>query len=176
MEAPLVLVLVHGLFVVAAVALAGIGRIQHFVWVGRLPRRIGALPRESVPAHRAPRGWKCAQLVLSPDRATVRLAGISLGCAYRVDDAAVCVRGRRHDPPALDCECGFYAFRDRDDAIGLLASRVGFSERVVQVVCEVELAATVVEYDRGFRGGAQRVLDVRVLPWCAPCADRKSVV
>ncbi len=159
------------LVIVAAVGLCGVRWLRAFVWGGGLPGRLGALPVEEVDADAAPRGWKCAQLLVSPDGAKVRLAGVAIGGAYAVDDVAVCVVGRRHTPPVLSCECGFYAFSDRADAVELLACRLGYDGQVVvRVLCEVDLAGTVIVCDRGYRAERQRVLQLGVLPWCADCA------
>ncbi|MDX1619801.1 MAG: hypothetical protein R3320_02340 [Nitriliruptorales bacterium] len=146
-------------------------RFRALVWRGLLPGQVGALPVEDVESHEAPRGWKCAQLLLGPDWEQVRLSGISIGGSYRADDEAVCVRKRSHRPPALDCECGFYAFSERDRAVDLLARRCGFDgDVVVRALLEVEFYGTVIEHEEGSRGELQRVLGLWLLPWCADCA------
>lgn len=165
-------------FVVVTVALVvGRRRIRALVWHGRLPGRFGSLPVDDVEAHDAPRGWKCAQLLLSPNGAEVRLAGVSIGGSYRAVDEAVCVRSRPHHAPSLACECGFYAFMERDPAVDLLARRSGYDgDIVVRALCEVELAGTVIEHEQGYRGEIQRVLGVGLLPWCADCAVTGALV
>jgi hypothetical protein len=166
----------------AGLVIAGLGlwvspQLKALAWAGRLPWRVGALPVEDVPYDRAPRGWKCAQLLLSPDGTEVRLSGIAIGGVYLAEDTAVCAYNRDHPPPALACECGFYAFRDRDEAASLLACAVGFGGSIiVRSLCEVDLVGTVVEHDHGYRAEGQQVLVVSILPWCADCAGRGMLV
>lgn len=170
------LVWVGSLFVVATL-LAGRKRVRALVWRGLLPGRLGALPIEDIPSHEAPRAWKCAQLLLSPDGAEVRLSGVSIGGSYTSDDAAVCVRRRDHTPPALDCECGFYGFSERHRAEDLLARRCGFDgDVVVRALLEVEFRGTVVEHEHGSRAELQQVLGLWLLPWCADCASEGRLV
>ncbi|MFP5252176.1 MAG: hypothetical protein ACLGH4_00075 [Actinomycetes bacterium] len=160
-----------------AVVVLGHRRVRAWVWSGRLPGRLGALPVVDVEHHEAPRGHKTAQLLLeppAPDTAggRIRLAGVSIGGVYEVEDVAVCVRGAAHEVPDLACACGFHAFTDRDEATALLARRFGFGGAVIaRALLEVDLSGTVIEHDRGFRAGGQRVLAVRLLPWCADCAE-----
>ena len=166
-----------GVLMLLALLLAARRRARALVWRGLLPGKVGALPVEDVPSHEAPRGWKCAQLLLSPDRDEVRLSGISIGGSYQAVDAAVCVRKRRHTPPALECECGFYAFDDRNRALELLARRCGFDgDVVVRALLEVEFRGTVVEHELGARAELQQVLGLWLLPWCADCAATGNLV
>ncbi|MDQ3974877.1 MAG: hypothetical protein M3276_11265, partial [Actinomycetota bacterium] len=165
------------LVVVAAFGFALVPALRAFVWAGRLPGGWGALPVEDVESEEAPRGWKCAQLLISPEGGDVRLAGVAIGGLYAAEDVAVCAFNRPHGAPCLRCECGFYAFCDRADAAALLARRVGYDGQVVvRALCEVELSGTVIVCDRGYRAERQCVLQVGVLPWCADCAARGSLV
>lgn len=176
-EAALVVSLCALAVVAAALTLGWMPWLRSLVWSGRLPRRLGALPSEEVPADEAPRGWKCAQLLVSPDQGEIRLAGVTIGGAYRVEDVAACVLGRGHLPPSLSCECGFYAFSERMDAENMLACRFGYDEQVVvRVLCEVDLSGTVIVCDRGYRAERQRVLSIGLLPWCADCAATGRLV
>lgn len=164
------------LFTVLAVALFKGPRLRAWAWAGGLPLRVGALPVEEVEADEAPRGWKCAQLVISLDGRQIRLAGLAVGGVYGAEDVAVCLRGADHVPPALDCVCGFYAFSDRRDAARLLARRLDYTGHVISVLCEVDLSGTVIVCDHGYRAERQRVLQVGMLPWCAGCAAHGRLV
>lgn len=160
-----------------ATALWASDRLRAFIWEGGLPGQFGALPTEEVAADAAPRGWKCAQLLVSPDAQGVRLAGVAIGGIYETDDTAVCAFNRDHEVPSLACECGFYAFAERDRAAELLACAVGVGGNVVvRAVLEVDLLGTVIECERGYRAEHQRVLGVGLLPWCADCAFRGELV
>jgi hypothetical protein len=166
-----------GLLVLSGLSLRWAHQIRAFVWSGRLPGRRGALPEVEVSADAAPRGWKCAQVVLDPVTGDVGLAGVAIGGLYAADDHAVCAFNRHHEVPDLACECGFYAFIDRSEAVDLLACAVGFGRSVVvRTLCEVDLLGTVIECDHGFRASRQRVLSVGLLPWCAACAARGDLV
>lgn len=168
---------IASLLLVAGLGLRWLHHLRAFVWSGGLPGGRGALPVIDVPADAAPRGWKCAQLLLHPATGEVRLAGVALGGLYEVDDAAVCAFGRGHASPDLGCDCGFYAFNRRELAVDLLARAAGpGAGTVVRALCEVDLAGTVIECDDGFRAGRQRVLGLRLLPWCASCAARGELV
>jgi hypothetical protein len=163
--------------VVAGIGLWAGPHMRALAWSGRLPSRIGALPVDDVDHDQAPTGWKCAQILHSPDGTGLRLSGIAIGGAYTTEDIAVCAYNRDHAPPALACECGFYAFRDRDEAASLLACAVGFGgATIVRAICEVDLSGMVIECDDGYRAERQSVLAISVLPWCADCAARGTLV
>lgn len=168
---------VASLLFAAGLSLRWLHQVRAFVWSGGLPGGRGALPVIDVPADEAPRGWKCAQVLLHPVTGEIHLAGVALGGLYEVDDAAVCAFGRGHESPDLGCDCGFYAFIERARAVDLVARAAGpGAGTVVRALCEVDLAGTVIECDDGYRAGRQRVLGVRLLPWCAACARRGDLV
>jgi hypothetical protein len=160
-------------------------RLRVAAWTGRLPGRFGALPDETLPSHERPRGYKAARLVADAAGGGSFL-GLTLGGLYGHDDRAVCEvlagalppprrwgRRRRptaHEAPDLTCTCGFYAFHGREGALGLLTARPPISRQLGVVLLEVDLSGTVIEFDRGFRAGQQRVLGVQVPRWCVPCA------
>jgi hypothetical protein len=161
-------------------------RVRLAAWRGRLPGGLGALPSESRPSHDRPRGYKVARLVCDPTSATGGFLGLTVGGLYGQETAASCevlsgalppprYLGRRappafHHAPDLSCTCGFYAFHDRCSAVALLSARPPVSRLFGLVLLEVDLAGTVIEFDRGYRASHQRVLGVQVPPWCVPCA------
>lgn len=174
---------------VALVALYGgsiLTHVRNAVWLGRLPGNLGALPTEQRPSHERPSGYKVARLVVDPVTGRASFLGLTLGGLYDQEGAAGCEVlsgalppprrwGRRtppsaHDAPDLACTCGFYALADRGEAAELLASRPPVSRMFGAVLLEVDLAGTVIEFDRGYRAGHQRVLGVQVPRWCLPCA------
>ena len=135
-------------------------------------RRAAPDPAASLAVHEAPRGWKCAVPVSTPDGSGVELAGISVGGAYHSEDTAVCTRGRAHAAPDWHCECGFYAFADRGEATRLLGTRAANdSATVISGLCEVDLHGTVIRHQHGYRAERQRVLSLQLLPYCADCAS-----
>jgi hypothetical protein len=174
---------------VALVALYG-GSIwthaRNAVWHGRLPGSMGALPTESRASHDRPHGYKVARLVVDPVTGRASFLGLTLGGRYEQESTAGCEVlsgalppprrwGRRtppppHEAPDLGCTCGFYALSGRAAATELLATRPPVSRMFGAVLLEVDLAGTVVEFDRGYRAGHQRVLGVQVPRWCLPCA------
>jgi hypothetical protein len=155
-------------------------------WQGRLPWRLGALPVEDRASHDPPRGYKVARLVVDPGGGAGGFLGLTVGGLYGADTSASCevlqgslppprrlgrrARPRQHDAPDLGCTCGFYAFQDRAGAEALLSTRPPVSRLFGLALLEVDLAGTVIEFDRGFRASRQRVLGVGVPPWCVPCA------
>jgi hypothetical protein len=133
-----------------------------------------------------PRGHKVGRLVADPGHDDGRFLGLTVGGLYTSDDDAVCEVlngrlppprrwGRRvppalHTAPDLGCTCGFYAFKGAGAAVDLLAERPPASRLFGAALLEVDLAGTVIEFDRGFRASHQRVLGVKVPRWCVPCA------
>lgn len=59
----------------------------------------------------------------------------------------------KHDAPHIDCECGFYATKERKDADAMHAT------------FDVELSGRVIHHEKGYRSQKQRVLRV-VIPAC----------
>jgi hypothetical protein len=142
------------------VALAGHRRVTARRWL--------ALAEESHEDAR--RGYKTAQLVLTPDGTAASMSGITLGGSYKAEDRARCaIRGCR--APGLDCECGFYAFKDRAEAVELLRATVACNGLRDKALLTVDLEGSVLEYERGYRGERQRVLGVQLERNCARCRD-----
>jgi hypothetical protein len=144
------------------------------------------LRSEQVPSADRPRGHKVGRLVVDPRDGDGSFLGLTVGGLYGSDDAATCEVlegrlppprrwGRRlvpppHGVPDLGCSCGFYAFKEAKAAVKLLAERPPVSRLFGAALLDVDLAGTVIEFDRGFRASRQRVLGVQVPRWCVPCA------
>lgn len=121
----------------------------------------------SAPSLDPKRGHKVAQLIAgSSDRAW--LAGVT-SVRYDVDAVARC-RRRGCEPPGLDCRCGFYALRDRADALDLLDRLRTQHPARSYVLATVDLDGDVLEYERGYRAQRQRVLRIDVPGGCVVCA------
>jgi hypothetical protein len=145
-----------------------------------------ALRSERLPSAERPRGSKVGRLVVDPRDGQGRFLGLTVGGLYTSDAEARCEVldgrlppprrwGRRvlpapHAAPELGCTYGFHAFNAADAAVDLLAERPPASRLFGAALLEVDLAGTVIEFDRGFRAGRQRVLGVQVPRWCVPCA------
>jgi hypothetical protein len=145
-----------------------------------------ALPTERRQSADRPTGAKVARILAAPAGPEGTLLGLTVGGRYGSDAIASCEIlegtlppprrwGRRrlppvHEVPDLDCTCGFYAFKDRSRALDLLTDRPPVSRLFGTFLLEVDLAGTIVEFDRGFRAARQRVLGVAVPPWCVACA------
>jgi hypothetical protein len=152
----------------------------------RLGRRC-PLPTEARSSYDRPSGYKVARLVADPAGDGGGFLGLTVGGLYGHDMLAGCEVlggslppprrwGRRrppspHDAPDLGCSCGFYAYKDRAPATELLATRPPISRLFGTALLEVDLAGTVIEFDRGFRASHQRVLGVQIPHWCVPCAS-----
>jgi hypothetical protein len=147
---------------------------------------VGRLPRETRASTDRPTGAKVARLLADPVGDGGVFLGLTVGGRYASEATATCEvldgtlppprrwwRRRMpapHTAPDLGCSCGFYAFRSRERALALLADRPPVSRLFGTALLEVDLAGTVVEFDRGYRASHQRVLGVAVPPWCVPCA------
>lgn len=178
-------------FSVASVSAVGLAcrlwqRLRIAAWRGQLPGRVGALPDEQRESYDRPHGYKVARLVFDPSTGGGEFLGATVGGLYSRDSTAGCEVlagrlppprrwGRRrvpaaHEVPDLGCTCGFHVFRDRRDATALLAARPPVSRLFGLVLLEVDLAGSVIEFERGFRASQQRVLGVQVPRWCLTCA------
>ena len=134
-----------------------------------------ALPRESTDT--AIVGWKVARLQLAHD-GTIRLGGVGLSHAYKIDDEAKHVArgwpdkfaGSVQDVPSpLHCgTCGFYATTKEH----LRTLYHDYTDRVVTL--EVELYGTVVEHEFGWRAQRQRILGGYVKSTCRDCGERAT--
>jgi hypothetical protein len=140
------------------VALAGDRHVTAKRWRG--------LPQ--VDEDDARRGYKTAQVLVAEDGSAATLSGITLGGSYRAEDRARCAR-RGCAAPGLDCECGFYAFKRRADALDLLRETLLANGLRHKALLTVELEGTVLQYEKGYRAERQRVLGVQLERICAVC-------
>lgn len=69
-----------------------------------------------------------------------------------------------HSAPGVDCSCGFYALPPDIEAT---------YEDCAYVTLMVELSGTVIEHEKGYRAGHQRVIECRLppCPYCSRAAD-----
>ena len=109
--------------------------------------------------------YKTAQVLVAADGSSALLSGVTEGRAYRPDEDAACRRAGCQ-PPGLDCVCGFYAFRDRREAEGMLGRTLGYYGVRPTALLTVELDGEVLEYERGFRAAHQRVVEVAFTRGC----------
>lgn len=122
--------------------------------------------RESV------RAWKRARLRV--DGGVLKFEGTGVQHAYSVEDSAIHAYGTplvEHPSPDPDfgCHtCGFYAMSDRTMLPVLSREYVNST-----LDLEVELSGTIIEHEKGYRAGKQRVLAVWVDRRCAICASPK---
>jgi hypothetical protein len=146
----------------------------------------GPLPSETRASEDRPSGSKVARLVADPCGTADGFLGLTVGGLYRSDAVAVCEilagsllpprrwgkrpRPAAHEAPDLDCSCGFYAYKRWTRAVELLATRPPVSRLFGAALLDVDLAGTILEFDRGFRASHQRVLGLQVPRWCVPCA------
>lgn len=160
-------------------------RAQGGVWRARFGRH-RSLPTEHRDRFDRPVGYKVARLVADPAAETGSFLGLTVGGLYGSETEASCEvlegslppptrRWRRslpppHQAPDLGCSCGFYAFKDVADAAELLSTRPPVGRLFGTALLEVDLAGTVIEFDRGYRAGRQRVLGVELPRWCVACA------
>jgi hypothetical protein len=145
-----------------------------------------ALPTERRDSVDRPVGYKVARLVADPSSPDGGFLGLTVGGLYASESVAGCevldgslppprrwwrrTAPEPHTAPELRCSCGFYAFTDVADAAELLSTRPPVGRLFGTALLEVDLAGTVVEFDRGYRGARQRVLGVELPHWCVPCA------
>jgi hypothetical protein len=114
---------------------------------------------------------KTAQVLVRTDGTDALFVGVTLGRAYRVDSMAACPRMRCR-PPGLDCDCGFYAFKTRADALDLLDQRLAYNGLRSKSLLTVELSGSILQYERGYRAERQVVHRVEFARRCARCEER----
>lgn len=112
--------------------------------------------------------YKTAQVLLAADGRSAMLSGVTEGRAYEADCEAACKRPGC-EPPGLDCVCGFYAFRSRAEANGMLGRTIGYYGVRPTALLTVELEGDVLEYERGFRAQHQKVTSVSFTLGCDLC-------
>lgn len=85
------------------------------------------------------------------------------GDQYTSDDVAACSLNSEHIPPVADCECGFYIFKDLQDAKYELSINPG------AFLVDADLFGIGFEYSRGFKAEAQRVNSMSLPRRCMRC-------
>ena len=90
------------------------------------------------------------------------LTGLT-GDTYAADASAVCTIDSEHIPPVANCECGFYAYKEREDAEFELTINPG------AFLLDVDLYGIGFVYQRGYRSETQVVNNLTVRKRCARC-------
>lgn len=85
------------------------------------------------------------------------------GDTYSKDDSATCKLSPEHVPPVSNCECGFYAFKNRADAQFELSIHPGL------FLVDVDLFGLGFEHKYGFRAESQRVNEIILPRRCMRC-------
>lgn len=90
------------------------------------------------------------------------LTGIT-GDSYRADDSAICGLNPDHVPPVKDCQCGFHAFKELDDA--------KFERTLYRgaFLLDVDLYGLGFVYASGYRAETQVVNQVFLPSLCMRC-------
>ena len=103
-------------------------------------------------------GYKLALITGRP----AILTGLT-GDTYLADASASCSKDVNHVPPVADCECGFYAYRDLDEAAFELTVNPG------SFLLAVDLYGVGFKYDRGYRAENQVVRGLKKPGRCQHC-------
>lgn len=85
------------------------------------------------------------------------------GDLYSSDDVATCSFDSSHVPPVIDCECGFYAFKNFKDALFELSINPG------AFLIDVDLYGVGFEYARGYKAESQVVNSLKLPKRCMRC-------
>lgn len=166
---PQVIALLDPNLILVAVALAAPAAMWAALLVGLLrPRRRRWLALDEERSDEPRRGYKAAQVRVHADRHEAQLCGITLGGCYGVDDEASCAHAGC-EPPDLDCTCGFYAYKDRVAATGLLRRSATRGGGPARALLTVDLWGRVLQYERGYRAQRQHVLGVQFARTCSVC-------
>ena len=103
-------------------------------------------------------GYKLALITNRPPT----LTGLT-GDSYSSDDQAVCSEDDQHVPPVLDCECGFYAYKDYEEA------KFELSLNPSAFLIDVDLFGLGLVYKRGYRAESQVVNQLLLPKRCMRC-------
>lgn len=103
-------------------------------------------------------GYKLALLTNRPPEFT----GLT-GDTYQADAAALCNLNPNHTPPVAQCECGFYAYKDKGEA------RFEASINPGAFLIAVDLYGVGFEYERGWRSESQVVKALYLPKRCMRC-------
>lgn len=103
-------------------------------------------------------GYKLAFLTGRPPTFT----GLT-GDHYSADDLATCTINPEHIPPVMNCDCGFYAFKELKDAQFELSINPG------AFLIDVDLFGVGFEYGRGFKAESQLVNSLKIPKRCMRC-------
>jgi hypothetical protein len=149
------------------VGLVPLGFIIAFIWVGRLgdiekekgrtSNTFGYADPFDLPSQ-VMHGYK---LALITDRKPT-LTGLT-GDRYLADAAAKCSVNKEHIPPAADCECGFYAYKELADAQFELSINPG------AFLLDVDLFGIGFTYQGGYRAESQVVNYLSIPKRCMRC-------
>lgn len=85
------------------------------------------------------------------------------GDTYAADASATCALNTEHTPPVINCECGFYAYRDFNDA------KFEHSINPGSFLLDVDLYGIGFVYQRGFRAETQLVNHLSIPKRCMKC-------
>lgn len=85
------------------------------------------------------------------------------GDHYSADDVATCTANPEHIPPVMNCDCGFYAFKELRDAKFELSINPG------AFLIDVDLFGVGFEYGRGFKAESQLVNSLKIPKRCMRC-------
>lgn len=92
--------------------------------------------------------------------------GITINYSFTSYGTGTSSPAKRHTAPAVDCGCGFYALPSDIEPWG---------EGHDYVTLMVELSGTVIEHEKGYRAGHQRVVECQIFP-CRYCGRRSEVL
>lgn len=126
----------------------------------RNQKKIKALPEEDPfdLAHEKMSGFKVVALTGQFPTFT----GVT-GDEYKNDESAFCREFPDHVPPAVGCECGFYAFKRRKDAQFELSIHPGL------FLIDVDLFGIGFSHKYGYRAESQRVNSLKFPRRCMRC-------
>ena len=88
------------------------------------------------------------------------------------DAFAICTKDRFHIPPVWDCECGFYSFKELEDAKEYSVFYKG------ALVVEVEMYGEIIEHDIGYRSREISINKVFVPELCSykNCVEKSESI
>lgn len=159
---------------VASLTTGGPWHAHTFTWTAPSERARPDLSLEVVESDVPILAQRAARLVFNGD--SKPWASLHKDASFGVDAEAECVQGpyafaragysHIHEAPSTACQCGFYS---------VPCDIEPWAESGEYVTLIVELSGTIIEHEKGYRAGHQRVMECR-LPSCRFCGDVAEII
>lgn len=96
------------------------------------------------------RAWRGLSLMANDITVWMNAINVNFGDFGADETRALCNMGVNHQSPDLNCQCGFYSVKNKEDV------------QSDSVVAEADYYGRIIEHEKGYRAEYQRILSLRV--------------